>query len=101
VNAERAAPLVQRAIPEVQRVLARACDAGVLEPTRGTARRQHPSYRLSSAAAAALRTALRYRTETIDGDDRKLIRHLRRNGRITNADVRDHLDKLDEAPPEA
>jgi ATP-dependent DNA helicase RecG len=92
VNAERAAPLVQRAIPEVQRVLQRAYDAGVLEPTRGTARRQHPSYRLSSAAAAALRTALRYRTETIDGDDRKLIRHLRRNGRITNADVRDYLD---------
>jgi ATP-dependent DNA helicase RecG len=29
---------------------------------------------------------------TIDGDDRKLIRHLQRNGRITNADVRDYLD---------
>lgn len=27
-----------------------------------------------------------------DGDDQKLIRHLQRNGRITNADVRDYLD---------
>ena len=35
---------------------------------------------------------MRYRTERIDSDDKKLIRHLRRNGRITNADVRDYLD---------
>jgi ATP-dependent DNA helicase RecG len=62
------------------------------EPTKGTARRSQPSYRLTQRTVAALRSALRYRTETIDGDDQKLIRHLRRNGRITNADVRDYLD---------
>jgi ATP-dependent DNA helicase RecG len=47
---------------------------------------------LTQGTIAALRSALRYRTETIDGDDQKLIRHLRRNGRITNGDVRDYLD---------
>lgn len=92
VNAPGAAPLLQRTPPEVQRVLERMQRAEIVEPTRGTARRQQPSYRLAPASLAALRTALRYRTESIDSDDRKLIRHLRRNGQITNADVRDYLD---------
>lgn len=92
VNATAAAPLLQRTPDEVQPILERADRAGLIEPTRGTARRAQPSYRLAPAPAAALRTALRYRTETIDSDDGKLIRHLQRNGRITNADVRDYLD---------
>lgn len=92
VNANSAAPLLQRDPREAQRVLERMQRVGIVEPTRGTARRQHPSYRLSPPALAALRTALRYRTESIDSDDRKLIRHLQRNGQITNADVRDYLD---------
>jgi ATP-dependent DNA helicase RecG len=92
VNATKVAPILQRTLPEVQRILERAQRAEILEATRGTARRQYPTYRLAPAALAPLRTALRYRTETIDSDDRKLIRHLRRNGRITNADVRDYLD---------
>jgi ATP-dependent DNA helicase RecG len=92
VNASSAAPLLQRTPGEVQRVLERVQRAEVIEPTRGTARRAQPSYRLTTPAVAGLRTALQYRTETVDSDDRKLIRHLRRNGRITNADVRDYLD---------
>jgi ATP-dependent DNA helicase RecG len=92
VNAVSAAPLLQRSPSEVQRVLERMQRAQIVEPTRGTARRQQPSYRLAPAALAGLRTALRYRTESIDSDDRKLIRHLRRNGQLTNADVRDYLD---------
>lgn len=92
VSAPKVALLLQRQISEVQRVLERAERADVVEATRGTARRQFPSYRLGAPALAALRTALGYRTETIDSDDKKLIRHLRRNGKITNADVRDYLD---------
>jgi ATP-dependent DNA helicase RecG len=92
VNARGAAPLLQRTPGEVQRILERLQRANVVEPTRGTARRAEPSYRLTTPALAGLRTALRYRTETVDSDDRKLIRHLRRNERITNADVRDYLD---------
>lgn len=91
-SATKAAPLLQRTPPEVQRILERAESLEVVEPTRGTVRRQFPRYRLAAGPLAALRTALHYRTETIDGDDRKLIRHLRRNGQITNADVRDYLD---------
>jgi ATP-dependent DNA helicase RecG len=92
VNARGAAPLLQRTPGEVQRILERLQRANVVEPTRGTARRAEPSYRLTTPALAGLRTALRYRTETVDSDDRKLIRHLHRNERITNADVRDYLD---------
>lgn len=92
VNATRAALLLQRTPAEVQRVLERGQRAEIVEPTRGTARRQQPSYRLAPRAVVALRKALQYRTETIDSDDQKLIRHLQRNGQITNADVRDYLD---------
>jgi ATP-dependent DNA helicase RecG len=92
VNASGAAELLQRTPGEVQRILERTQRANLVEPTRGTSRRAQPSYRLTTPALAGLRTALRYRTETVDSDDRKLIRHLRRNGRITNADVRDYLD---------
>lgn len=92
VGASGAAPLLQRTAGETQRVLERLETADVVEATRGTARRALPSYRLTPRAAAGLRTALSYRTETVDSDDRKLIRHLKRNGRITNADVRDYLD---------
>lgn len=92
VSAPKVSVLLQRSVSEVQRVLERAQRADVIESTRGTARRQFPSYRLGASALAALRTGLRYRTETIDSDDKKLIRHLQRNGKITNADVRDYLD---------
>jgi ATP-dependent DNA helicase RecG len=91
VNANAIAPLLQRDPNESERALRRMQDAGLIEPTRSSARRQHPSYRLSPTPLAALRTALSYRTETVDSDDQKLIRHLQRYGRITNADVRDFL----------
>ncbi|MGE5282616.1 MAG: ATP-binding protein [Chloroflexota bacterium] len=92
LNAEKAVPLLQRDLIGCQRVLDRMCDAELLEPTRGTARRQHPSYKLSQAALAGMRTALTYRAETIDSDDAKLIRHLKRHRRISNEDVRNYLD---------
>jgi ATP-dependent DNA helicase RecG len=47
---------------------------------------------LSQAALAGMRTALTYRVETIDRDDAKLIRHLKRHRRISNEDVRNYLD---------
>lgn len=92
ITAPAASGVLQREPPETERVLVRMRDAGLVEPTRSSAGRQHPSYRLAPRPLAALRTALSYRTETIDSDDQKLIRHLRRYGRITNADVRDFLD---------
>jgi ATP-dependent DNA helicase RecG len=92
ITAPEAAPLLQRDPAATQRVLERIVDEKLLEPTRGTARRQYPAYRLSQATAAGMRSALTYRVETIDSDDAKLIRHLKRHRRISNEDVRNYLD---------
>lgn len=92
LSASTVASLVQRHPAEAERALRRMRLAERFEPTRSSARRQYPSYRLAPGPLAALRTALSYRTETVDSDDQKLIRHLQRYGRITNADVRDFLD---------
>lgn len=92
VTARAIAPLLQRHPTEAERALRGMQAAGLIEPTRSSAGRQQPSYKLAAGSLAALRTALSYRTETIDSDDQKLVRHLQRYGRITNADVRDFLD---------
>jgi len=92
LTAQKIAPILQRDTAASQRTLDRMRGAELLEPTRSTARRQHPSYRLSQAALAGMRTALTYRAETIDSDDSKLIRHLKRHRRISNEDVRNYLD---------
>lgn len=86
------APLIQRDESAAARVLQRMHDANLLEPTKDTARRQSPVFRLTAAVRAAMRGALAYRTETIDSDDAKLVRHLKRHRRITNEDVRNYLD---------
>jgi ATP-dependent DNA helicase RecG len=86
------APQIQRDEGFANEVLRRMHTAGLLEPTRSTAGRRRPSYRLSAAAAAALRPALKYRVGTIDIDDAKLIRHLKRHRRIANEDVRSYLE---------
>jgi DNA-binding MarR family transcriptional regulator len=92
ITAQKAAPLLQRDLAACQRALDRMQAAGLLEPTRSTARRQHPTYKLSQPTLAGMRSALTYRVETIDGDDAKLIRHLKRHRRISNEDVRNYLD---------
>lgn len=92
LTAQKAMPLLQRDPGGCQRVLERMRAENLLEPTRSTARRQHPSYRLSPAALAGMRTTLSYRAEDMAGDDAKLIRHLKRHRRISNEDVRNYLD---------
>lgn len=92
ITAPKEASHLQRDPAATQRVLERMIDERLLEPTRSTARRQYPAYRLSRAAAAGMRAALTYRVESIDSDDGKLIRHLKRHRRISNEDVRNYLD---------
>jgi ATP-dependent DNA helicase RecG len=92
ITAQKAAPPLQRDPAACQRVLERMRKEQLLEPTRSSARRQYPAYKLSPAALAGMRSALSYRVETIDGDDAKLIRHLKRHRRISNEDVRNYLD---------
>jgi len=92
VTATTLAPRIQRDEDFAEEVLRRMHGAGLLEPTRSTAGRRRPSYRLSATTAAALRSALAYRTGTIDIDDAKLLRHLKRHRRIANEDVRNYLE---------
>jgi ATP-dependent DNA helicase RecG len=92
VTAATVAPRIQRDPDFAGDVLRRMHIAGLIEPTRSTAGRRRPSYRLSAGTAGALRSALKYRTSTIDMDDAKLLRHLRRHRRIANEDVRNYLE---------
>lgn len=92
LTATTLAPQIQRDPDFAADVLRRMHTAGLIEPTRSTATRRRPSYRLSASAAAALRPALTYRTGTIDIDDAKLLRHLKRHRRIANEDVRNYLE---------
>jgi ATP-dependent DNA helicase RecG len=92
VTGATVAPQIQRDPDFANEVLGRMHAAGLIEPTRSTAGRRRPSYRLSAKSAAALRPALRYRTGSIDIDDAKLLRHLKRHRRIANEDVRNYLE---------
>jgi ATP-dependent DNA helicase RecG len=92
VTATTVGPEIQRDPDFADEVLRRMHTAGLIEPTRSTAGRRRPSYRLSAKTAAALRPALKYRTGTIDIDDAKLLRHLKRHRRIANEDVRNYLE---------
>ncbi|WP_272476372.1 RNA-binding domain-containing protein [Baekduia alba] len=92
ITAATVGPSIQRDPDFADDVLRRMHTAGLIEPTRSTAARRRPSYRLSAKTAAALRPALSYRIGTIDMDDAKLLRHLKRHRRIANEDVRNYLE---------
>lgn len=92
VSASNLSGRLQRTPVDVQRVLRRMQEARIIQATKGTVRRQHPNYSLTSNAIAGMRAAISYRVASIDTDDQKLIRHLRRHGRISNEDVRNYLD---------
>ena len=83
---------LQRNTSDVVRTLHRMRDVGLLEPTKGSARRANPRFTLTPATVAGMRASITYRTHTIDSDDAKLVRHLRQHARITNEDVRNYLD---------
>jgi ATP-dependent DNA helicase RecG len=83
---------LQRNTTDVARALLRMRDAGLVEPTKSTARRAQPKYTLTPSTIAGMRASVTYRTNSIDSDDAKLIRHLRRHAHITNEDVRNYLD---------
>lgn len=92
VTAVAVAPEIQREPDFADEVLRRMHTDGLIDPTRSTAGRRRSSYRLSAKTAAALRPALKYRAGTIDIDDAKLLRHLKRHRRIANEDVRNYLE---------
>lgn len=93
-NARTLTPILQKPEDEVEAVLRRlaADDPGMLEPTRESARRSHPNYRLRSEPLQLLGTAVRYQRRTTDEIDRKIIEHVNEYGKVTNRTVRNLFD---------
>lgn len=94
VTAAGLAPILQKGEDEVEAVLRRLAGPRIelLEPTRESARRTRPTYRLRGAILQELGSAIRYRRRTTDEIDRKIIEHVREYDRITNKTVRNLLD---------
>jgi ATP-dependent DNA helicase RecG len=64
----------------------------LLEPTRRTASRALPTYRLRDLVLAQLGGAVQYHRRSGDDIDRKVIAHVAEYERVTNATVRNLLD---------
>lgn len=94
VDATALAPLLQKTPPEVEATLRRLASdrPGLIEPTRESARRAQPSYRLRAGALKLLGTAVSYHQRTTDDMDRKLTAHLLEYGKVTNRTVQNLLD---------
>lgn len=94
VTASSIASILQKGDDEAEAVLRRLAGPRVamLEPTRESARRSRPTYRLRGAILQELGSAIRYHRRTTDEIDRKIIEHVREYDRITNKTVRNLLD---------
>jgi len=94
VTAHSIASTLQKSEDEAEAVLRRLAGPRValLEPTRESARRSRPTYRLRGAILQELGSAIQYHRRTTDEIDRKVIEHVREYGRITNKTVRNLLD---------
>jgi ATP-dependent DNA helicase RecG len=94
VTASSIASILQKEEDEAEAVLRRLAGPRVamLEPTRESARRSRPTYRLRGAILQELGSAIRYHRRTADEIDRKIIEHVREYDRITNKTVRNLLD---------
>lgn len=95
ISAAEATPILQKVrIEEAQAVLQRLASEPIalLEPTRETARRSHPRYRLREAPLAALGSAVTYRRRTTDQLDRKVIEMVRETGTINSRIIKVMLD---------
>jgi ATP-dependent DNA helicase RecG len=94
VSATDIAPLLQKRPESAQVTLKRLADdpVAMVEPSRGTARRRFPKYRLRENALQALGTAVRYNRRSVDQTDRRVIAHIDEYGKITNKTVRNYFD---------
>jgi ATP-dependent DNA helicase RecG len=94
VTAEQIWPVLQRDVDQAETVLRRLESPIVrmLEPTRETAGRRRPTYRLREEVLNELGTSVPYRRRTTDEIDRKVIAHVREYDRVTNRTVQNLLD---------
>lgn len=94
VNGPSLEPILQKTPEEIEAVLRRLAGepSSMLEPTRESARRRHPNYRLRDEVLQVLGSAVAYHRRTTDQIDRKVIEHVREYGKVTNRTVRNLLD---------
>lgn len=92
INATALAAVAQRSVLEAQRILQRLAHAGLVEPSRRTARRPFPSYSLSAPVLTSLGRAVSYHRRQADGLDRKVVEHVREYGHVTNQALRRMFD---------
>lgn len=80
---------LQKPADEIEMVLRRLAneEVAMIEPTRHTATRRRPNYRLHESVLRELGTATTYRRRTADEIDRKVIATVRELGSITNGVV--------------
>lgn len=94
VTAAQAALLLQKPVEEASVVLRRltAERIALLEPTRESAARVRPTYRLRGETMRGLGAAVVYNRRTVDDIDRKVVSHVREYGKITNRTLQNFLD---------
>ncbi|MEU1605566.1 RNA-binding domain-containing protein [Micromonospora matsumotoense] len=94
IGAKQLAPIIQRSELEAQAALRRLSNhpSMLLEPTRGTANRTQPTYRLTADALSRLGNAVAYHGRSSDEVDRKVIEHMRDYGEINNRTVQRLFD---------
>lgn len=92
LDAMTLAETIQRSPADAQAVLRRMADARITEPTRKTAQRPAPTYRLHPEAVAGLARALTYHRRQVDGSDEKVLEHIREYGYVTNRTVQRMFD---------
>ncbi len=93
LSAVELAPLLQKRPESAQAALERLAQdrIALVEPSRGTARRAFPKYRLREHVLQELGTAVRYNRRSVDQTDRRVIAHVREYGWITNRTVRGYF----------
>lgn len=94
ISASQLSDTLQKGTQEVESVLRRLAGDPVqlIEPTRETARRKHPNYRLREHAVSYLGAAITYRRRTTDEYDRKIIELVRETRQINARMVKIALD---------
>jgi ATP-dependent DNA helicase RecG len=94
VDASAVAPVIQRPIEDAQAALLRLSSPPVelVEPTRGTAGRSRPNYRLRHDTASQLGPALAYRRRDRSELDTKVAHHVAEYGYINNSTLQRLFD---------
>jgi ATP-dependent DNA helicase RecG len=92
LRAEELAPRIQRSPAEAEAALEKMAHAGLIEPSRRTARRPFPTYSLTPVALSRLGRSVTYHRQTNAGIDRKVVEHVREYGFVTNQTLRRLFD---------